>query len=224
MDSAASRPSRIAQTTRLAPRTMSPAANTPSRLVINVRGSAVIVPQRVVRSSGAPNSAAISLLRWASVPSRTHDAIQPFSALVAPARSMGYTEPDPRDDLSGTDVARKLVILAREANSGRVEGPAMTSLVFEVKNVPAALFKALGGFATNGVNMTKLESYMVDGIFTATQFYADVEGHPEDPALQRALDELRYFTSSLDILGVYPADPLRAFGAAPSMVPSASTP
>ena len=65
----------------------------------------------------------------------------------------------------------------------------------------------MGGFATNGVNMTKLESYMVDGSFSATQFYADIEGHPDDPAVARALDELRYFTSTVDILGVYPADP-----------------
>lgn len=85
----------------------------------------------------------------------------------------------------------------------------MTTFVFRVRNIPAALYKAMGGFATNGVNMTKLESYMVDGIFTATQFYADIEGHPDDPHVARALEELAYFTSSLDILGVYPADPLR---------------
>ena len=90
----------------------------------------------------------------------------------------------------------------------------MTTFVFRVRNIPAALYKALGGFATNGVNMTKLESYMVDGIFTATQFYADIEGHPEDPPVARALEELAYFTSSLHILGVYPADPLRALQAA----------
>lgn len=85
----------------------------------------------------------------------------------------------------------------------------LTSFVFRVRNIPAALYKAMGGFATNGVNMTKLESYMVDSVFTATQFYADVEGHPDDPALARALEELAYFTSSVKILGVYPADPLR---------------
>ncbi|SFI94393.1 prephenate dehydratase [Jannaschia pohangensis] len=86
-------------------------------------------------------------------------------------------------------------------------GPVKTTFVFRVRNIPAALYKAMGGFATNGVNMTKLESYMVDGQFTATQFYADIEGHPEDPPVARALEELAYFTSSLDILGVYPADP-----------------
>jgi prephenate dehydratase len=88
-------------------------------------------------------------------------------------------------------------------------GGVITTFVFRVQSIPAALYKALGGFATNGVNMTKLESYMVDGQFTATQFYADVEGHPEDPPVRRALDELGYFTSMLEILGVYPADPFR---------------
>ena len=85
----------------------------------------------------------------------------------------------------------------------------MTTFIFQVRNIPAALYKAMGGFATNGVNMTKLESYMVDGSFTATQFYADIEGHPEDPAVRRALDELDYFTEKLEILGVYPRDPRR---------------
>lgn len=85
----------------------------------------------------------------------------------------------------------------------------LTTFVFEVRNIPAALYKAMGGFATNGVNMTKLESYMVGGRFTATQFYADIEGHPDDPGVARALDELRYFTNMLEILGVYPMDPSR---------------
>ena len=80
----------------------------------------------------------------------------------------------------------------------------MTTFVFRVRNVPAALYKALGGFATNGVNMTKLESYMVGGEFTATQFLCDVEGHPEQPALRRALEELTFFSSELRVLGVYP--------------------
>ena len=85
----------------------------------------------------------------------------------------------------------------------------MTSFMFRVRNIPAALYKAMGGFATNGINMTKLESYMVGGSFTATQFYADIEGHPDDPAVKRALEELGYFTNMLDILGVYPAHPGR---------------
>ena len=77
------------------------------------------------------------------------------------------------------------------------------------RNIPAALYKAMGGFATNGVNMTKLESYMLGGSFTATQFYADIEGHPDDPEVRRALEELDYFTSYIQILGAYPADPRR---------------
>ena len=78
-----------------------------------------------------------------------------------------------------------------------------------MRNIPAALYKAMGGFATNGVNMTKLESYMIDGQFTATQFYADIEGHPDDPPVARALEELAYFTTKLQILGVYPRNPFR---------------
>ncbi|VXC38357.1 prephenate dehydratase [Nocardioides sp. AX2bis] len=94
-----------------------------------------------------------------------------------------------------------------EAEPGR--GPVVTSFVFNVRNIPAALYKALGGFATNGVNMTKLESYMVDGQFTATQFLAEVDGHPAEPGLARALEELRFFTHEINVLGVYPADASR---------------
>ncbi len=88
-------------------------------------------------------------------------------------------------------------------------GPTMTTFIFRVRNVPAALYKALGGFATNSVNMTKLESYMVDGEFAATRFLADVDGHPEQPGLARALEELAYFSREVEILGVYPAAEFR---------------
>ena len=88
----------------------------------------------------------------------------------------------------------------------------MTTLVFEVRNLPAALYKALGGFATNGINMLKLESYMIGGSFTATQFYLDIEGHPDNVPVQRALEELKYFTSSVSILGVYEKHPYRPNG------------
>lgn len=91
----------------------------------------------------------------------------------------------------------------------RGAGPVVTSFVFQVRNVPAALYKAMGGFATNGINMTKLESYMVDGDFVATQFYADVEGDPRDAALKFAFEELGFFTHKVTILGTYPADPFR---------------
>ncbi|MBO0841617.1 MAG: prephenate dehydratase [Nocardioides sp.] len=90
-------------------------------------------------------------------------------------------------------------------------GPVITSFIFNVRNLPAALYKALGGFATNGINMTKLESYMVDGKFTgATQFLAEVDGHPDHPPLKRALEELAFFTTDIKLLGVYPADPYRS--------------
>ena len=108
-----------------------------------------------------------------------------------------------------TNTTRFLVMSDAADTSRRGDHGMITSFVFRVRNIPAALYKAMGGFATNGVNMTKLESYMIGGNFTATQFYADVEGHPDDPALARALDELDYFTDRIDILGVYPADPRR---------------
>ncbi|MEI4484737.1 prephenate dehydratase [Frigidibacter sp. MR17.14] len=104
----------------------------------------------------------------------------------------------------------RFLVMSREPDlKRRGQGPMMTSFMFRVRNIPAALYKAMGGFATNGVNMTKLESYMVDGQFTATQFYADIEGHPDDRNVQLALEELRYFTSQLTLLGTYPADPRR---------------
>ena len=99
--------------------------------------------------------------------------------------------------------------------------PSITTFVFRVRNVPAALYKALGGFATNGVNMTKLESYMVEGSFTATQFLADVDGHPYDASLAGALEELAFFCTEIRVLGTYPAHPFRRGLAGGSSVPSA---
>jgi prephenate dehydratase len=106
----------------------------------------------------------------------------------------------------------RFIVLSRDARRAARNGTVLTTFVFQVRNIPAALYKALGGFATNGVNMTKLESYMLEGTFSATQFYADVEGHPEDRPLALALEELTFFSqpASLKILGVYPAHPFRA--------------
>ena len=104
----------------------------------------------------------------------------------------------------------RFIILSRDRKDAPAgNAPVMTSFIFRVRNVPAALYKAMGGFATNGVNMVKLESYMMEGQFTATQFYADVEGHPEDGPLKRALEELAFFSKELTILGTYPAHPYR---------------
>jgi prephenate dehydratase len=106
----------------------------------------------------------------------------------------------------------RFIVLARKPKwAGRNERRVITTFVFEVRNIPAALYKALGGFATNGVNMTKLESYMVNGSFAATQFYADVQGHPKERGLELALEELEFVSrpKSLRILGVYPAHRFR---------------
>lgn len=108
------------------------------------------------------------------------------------------------------DNTTRFLVMAREADMTRRGAHGMmTSFLFQVRNIPAALYKAMGGFATNGVNMVKLESYMVNGSFTATQFFAEIEGHPDDPNVKLALDELEYFTSMLKILGTYPADAAR---------------
>jgi prephenate dehydratase len=120
------------------------------------------------------------------------------------------------DDPSNTT---RFVVLAREKNlptRDELAGPAVTSFVFRVRNVPSALYKALGGFATNGVNMTRLESYMVGDEFAATMFMVDVEGHPEDLPLRLALEELDFFTTEVRILGVYPAADHRTARAASS--------
>ncbi len=105
----------------------------------------------------------------------------------------------------------RFVILAKKRQDAKAgQGLVMTSFVFRVRNVPAALYKAMGGFATNGVNITKLESYQLEGQFSATQFYADIEGHPDDANVKLALEELGFFTSDVRILGAYPASPYRA--------------
>lgn len=104
----------------------------------------------------------------------------------------------------------RFLIMSRDPDFKRRGSYGMvTSFVFRVRNIPAALYKAMGGFATNGVNMTKLESYMVGGQFTATQFYAEVEGHPDDRNVQNAMEELDYFTDHIRLMGVFPAAPRR---------------
>jgi prephenate dehydratase len=135
-------------------------------------------------------------------------------------RSLGALASELAGEIYGLDVlARQIedqannttrfLVMSPTPDHGRRAERMMTTFTFRVRNIPAALYKALGGFATNGINMTKLESYMVGGSFTATEFYADIEGHPEDASVARALDELRYFTSAMSIVGVYPADPRR---------------
>jgi len=108
----------------------------------------------------------------------------------------------------------RFLVMAREpVDPGAAAGPVITSFLFRVRSVPAVLYKALGGFATNGVNITKLESYIIDGAFTVAQFYADIEGHPDQRPVRLALEELGFFSREVRILGVYPAHPFRRGGA-----------
>jgi prephenate dehydratase len=136
----------------------------------------------------------------------------PTKASLAPRMAAGIyglniLAEDVEDEASNTT---RFVILSKKApRPAAGSGPLVTSFVFRVRNVPAALYKAMGGFATNGVNMSKLESYMVEGQFTATQFYAEVDGHPDDVGLKHALEELAFFSKELRIIGVYPAHPYR---------------
>ena len=129
------------------------------------------------------------------------------SSLAAEIYGLKVLMQDIEDESHNTT---RFVVLAKEADAAKPDdGPIVTTFVFRVRNVPAALYKAMGGFATNGVNMTKLESYQLDGRFVATMFYADVEGHPDDPAVARALEELQFFCSEFVLLGAYKASPYR---------------
>ncbi|MDE2465467.1 MAG: prephenate dehydratase [Alphaproteobacteria bacterium] len=129
------------------------------------------------------------------------------SSLAAEFYGLEILKADVEDEVHNMT---RFLIMAREADDAPHDGaPVITTFIFRVRNVPAALYKAMGGFATNGVNMTKLESYQIGGSFNATQFYADIEGHPEDRLVRLALEELQFFSTKLTILGVYPASEFR---------------
>jgi len=132
------------------------------------------------------------------------------SELAAKIYGLEELRKDVEDDDHNTT---RFLIMAKEPIDFEIEaGPAVTTFIFRVRNVSAALYKALGGFATNGVNMTKLESYMVGGAFSATMFYADIDGHPDYTPVRLAMEELGFFSREVRILGVYPAHPRRLEG------------
>jgi prephenate dehydratase len=136
------------------------------------------------------------------------------SRLAAEIYGLDILAEDVEDEAHNTT---RFVIFSRDAtHAAPGNGTIITSFIFRVRNVPAALYKALGGFATNGINMTKLESYQTGGQFFATQFYADVEGHPDEHNLKLALEELAFFSAEFRIVGVYPAHPFRANIAEPA--------
>ncbi len=137
---------------------------------------------------------------------RTRAALAP--RMAADIYGLEILAEDVEDEKHNTT---RFVILSAEPDDAEPGGdPVLTTFIFNVRNVPAALYKAMGGFATNGVNMTKLESYQVRGEFVATMFYADIEGHPADRSVRLALEELSFFSTELRILGTYPASPYRA--------------
>jgi prephenate dehydratase len=170
------------------------------------------VPQQLAqagrgdRGAGDTAGAAKAL---ALKPDPTRGAVAP--ALAAEIYGLDILASDIEDERHNTT---RFLVMTAEANPTPppFTHRCVTSFVFKVRNLPAALYKAMGGFATNGVNMTKLESYMEDGAFTATFFYAEVDGRPEDRNLALAFDELRFFSDKFEILGVYPADPFRDRG------------
>ncbi len=155
--------------------------------------------QPVVRADTAGSAAEIKELGDPSIAVIASELAGEIYGLVSLAQNIEDAEHN----------TTRFVIMSREPVRPPRGNPAVTSFVFNVRNVPAALYKALGGFATNGVNMTKLASDMVGGQFTATQFYADVAAHPDDRPLKLALEELEFFSTEVRILGVYPAHKLR---------------
>jgi prephenate dehydratase len=140
-----------------------------------------------------------------------HDVAQRGDAHVAAIASKLAAEHYGLSVLSGDiadeerNVTRFIILAADRADPAPETQDVMTSLIFQMRSVPAALYKALGGFATNGINLTKLESYIADDTFAVAQFYADVEGHPDHEAMRFALEELSFFTEWYHIVGVYPA-------------------
>ena len=165
--------------------------------------------RRVIRNNGWAGLVASDTAGAAKMVAERGDrhvaALAPF--LAADLYGLDILEENVEDADHNTT---RFVVLSREAKvPAKSEHLTVMSFVFRVRNVPAALYKAMGGFATNGVNMTKLESYQLDGKFTATQFYAEIDGHPSDQGVKYALEELGFYSDEIRILGTYPASSFR---------------
>ncbi|TGD44746.1 prephenate dehydratase [Pseudotabrizicola sediminis] len=185
----------------------------PGAVLADVReahGHVVILPQcaRFLRSHGIVGRVSSDNARAAREVAEAGDKTRAAlaSELAAEIYGLEVLAPHIEDQKNNTT---RFLVMSRDADHNRRAPQMITTFTFQVRNIPAALYKALGGFATNGVNMTKLESYMVGGSFIATEFYADIEGHPKDPNVALALEELRYFTHNITIMGVYPSDRAR---------------
>ncbi|MCV6585902.1 MAG: prephenate dehydratase [Marinibacterium sp.] len=175
--------------------------------VRHVRAHPVLIPQArgFLRDHGITGEGAADSAGAAAQLAQAEGSCDGVMASAAAAEIYGLDILAQGIEDQDTNTTRFLIMSRDADRTRRGDKGMLTSFVFQVRNIPAALYKAMGGFATNGINMTKLESYMVGGSFTATQFYADIEGHPDDAAVARALDELDYFTTNVTILGVYPA-------------------
>ena len=167
--------------------------------------------RKIVRSNGWKAVVAGDTAGAAKLVSETGDRSMAALAprLAADLYGLEILEENVED--SDNNITRFVVLSPNESHATRTSADEtiVTTFVFNVRNIPAALYKALGGFATNGINMTKLESYQIGGKFVATQFFADIEGHPDDENVKRALDELKFFSEKVRILGVYKAHPMR---------------
>lgn len=167
--------------------------------------------RKIVRSNGWKAVVAGDTAGAAKLVSETGDRSMAALAprLAADLYGLEILEENVED--SDNNITRFVVLSPNESHATRTSADEtiITTFVFNVRNIPAALYKAMGGFATNGINMTKLESYQIGGKFVATQFFADIEGHPDDENVKRALDELKFFSEKVRILGVYKAHPMR---------------
>ena len=167
--------------------------------------------RKIVRSNGWRAVVAGDTAGAAKLVSETGDRSMAALAPRLAADLYGLEIMEENVEDSDNNITRFVVLSPNESHAARTSADEtiVTTFVFNVRNIPAALYKALGGFATNGINMTKLECYQIGGKFVATQFFADIEGHPDDENVKRALDELKFFSEKVRILGVYKAHPMR---------------